>query len=107
MNTDAEMESSPAKAVTVTVFGWASETSRKAASPFTSFMLRMQPFRLIQLQTAVSLSPAVVGLLGDFGFLAELRGGPSVGDSNSICRSIVTICSGLYPVIDLTGLPPK
>src|SRR5271155_2536532 len=27
--------------------------------------------------------------------------------STSICRSSVTICSGLYLLIDMTGLPPQ
>ena len=40
----------------------------------------LQSFRLIQLQAAVFLSPAVVGLLSDFCFLAGLRGGLSIGD---------------------------
>jgi DNA-binding winged helix-turn-helix (wHTH) protein len=41
----------------------------------------LHPFGLIQLQPPIFLSPAVVRLYGDFGFLAGLRGGLSVRNS--------------------------
>jgi His-Xaa-Ser system radical SAM maturase HxsC len=50
---------------------------------------------LLQLQPAVLLAPAVVGLFGDFGFAAGLRGSLWLAIATSICRKIATICSGV------------
>ena len=71
------------------------------------FFQFFQPLRLVHLQPAVFLAPAVEGLHREGGFLASLWGGLSVGNLTSICRSIVTICSGLYLCMGMTRFSSK
>src|ERR1700681_68773 len=59
-------------------------------------------FRLIQLQGAVFLLPAVVRPHGDFNFLAGSRVVFPFAIPPSICRSSVTVCSTLYLLMDMT-----
>jgi hypothetical protein len=61
----------------------------------------LQSFRLIQVQVAVFLSPAVVGLLGDFGFLAGLRGCLSVPTLVYLSFSFVESCIAQYQQLSL------
>ena len=55
----------------------------------------LQPLRLVHLQTAIFLAPAVVGLFCKSGFLARCLSVLPLAIATSICRSTFTICSGV------------
>jgi len=71
------------------------------------FLQFLHPLCLVHLQTAVFLPPAVERLDGDLGFFAGLGVVFPFAMLTSICRSIVTICSGLYLLIGMFRFSSK
>src|ERR1700674_2045366 len=71
------------------------------------FLQFLHPLCLVHLQTAVFLPPAVERLHGVSASLQACGGVFPFATLTSICRSIVTICSGLYLLIGMTSYSSK